>query len=36
MPTSKHQSSQVIRVRPVHNLKVFQLSSDFNCHCISQ
>jgi len=26
------QVCQVNRVRPVHSLKVFQLSSDVNCH----
>jgi len=38
LPESKKQFFQVdlIRVRPVHSLKAFQLSSDVNCHPILQ
>jgi len=36
LPMSKKQFCQVISIRPVHSLKVFQLSSDVNCHPILQ
>jgi len=35
LPARKNQSCQVIRVSPVHCLKVLQLSSDVNCHLMS-